>query len=309
MEATSNSSLKAMRRFLKKSFIPHEENAYAPHALRPRMLTLYTFVVLLVKVVVVLSLTLIFPNSSTFAAIASQRIVDLTNTARVENGIAPLTVDQRLSASAEAKARDMLNREYFDHVEPSGQAPWHWFKEAGYIYTYAGENLGVHFNDADAIQKAWMDSETHRANILSDKFSNIGVAIVAGELDGKETIVVVEHFGKSFVGGTELASAGEASSATIASSPTEGVISGTSVRAEIKESGSFASTAIQFSRGFFMVLLAFLVVALALKILINIRVQHKHIIVYTSLLILLLVVMIIARFHWLEAIVETNTIL
>lgn len=308
MEAISTASLETMKRFLKSSFIPHKENAYAPHALRPRMLTFYTLVVLLVKVAVILSLTLLFPNASTFAAIVSQRIVDLTNTARVENGLEPLTVDPRLSASAEAKARDMIDRGYFDHMEPTGESPWHWFKERGYIYTYAGENLGIHFNDADAIQKAWMDSETHRANILSEKYSNIGVAIVVGEMDGKETIVVVEHFGKTFVGGTEVASAEEVT-ATLPISQPEGVISGTSVRAEIQESGSFASNILDFSRGFFMVLLAFLVIALALKILINIRVQHKHIIAYTSLLIFLVALMIVARFHWLEAIVETNVIL
>lgn len=298
-----------MKAFLKKHFIPHEANAYKPHALRPHMLTAYTFVIILVKVAVVLSLTLVFPNSSTFAVIASQRIVELTNISRAEQGLSILTVNPRLTASAKAKAQDMLQQGYFDHTEPNGQSPWHWFKEAGYIYSYAGENLGIHFNDADAIQKAWMESKTHRANILNDKYSEIGVAVAAGEINGKATIVVVEHFGKSFVPATERVQEEKEISVSPPSLQPNGEVSGAAIRAEIHDGSSFLTNMMKFSRGFFMAFLAFLVIALALKVLINIRIQHGHIIVYTSLLILLLVVMIVARFHWLEAIVETNTIL
>ena len=90
----------------------------------------------------------------------------------------------------------MAQKEYFSHTSPEGKTPWYWFRKNGYSYIYAGENLAIHFFDSKDLVQAWLDSPSHRANILNKNFSNIGVGISKGLYEGKETIFIVQLFGK-----------------------------------------------------------------------------------------------------------------
>ena len=59
-----------------------------------------------------------------------------------------------------------------------------------------GENLAKDFNDEEEIVNSWMTSPKHKENILSDKFQDTAIAVVKGEFEVKETIVVVQIFGE-----------------------------------------------------------------------------------------------------------------
>jgi len=154
-----------------------------------------------IKYLVVLSLFGLFCHA--FIADASQvtpeDIIQLTNQERKTLGLQSLLESEVLNKVAFLKAQDMIGNNYFAHTSPSGLDPWYWFKQASYSYKYAGENLAMDFESAQSVMKAWMKSKTHRDNIVSEKFQEIGVAVMNGVMDGKETQVAVQVFGTKLV--------------------------------------------------------------------------------------------------------------
>lgn len=129
------------------------------------------------------------------ANISVDEVVRLTNEKRAANGLSPLTLNQQLVVGATAKGADMLARDYWAHVAPDGTEPWQFFTEAGYKYRYAGENLARDFSNATSAVEAWMASPSHKENLLSDKYSEIGIAVVEGDLAGVDTTIIVQFFG------------------------------------------------------------------------------------------------------------------
>jgi uncharacterized protein YkwD len=120
-----------------------------------------------------------------------------TNLHRAENGAAALRYDATLDAAAEAKLKDMFDRQYFAHESPTGEGPADVIEAAGYEYIVVGENLALgNFADDRELVQAWMDSPGHRANILDGKFTEIGVAVGRGLYEGKMTWMAVQEFGK-----------------------------------------------------------------------------------------------------------------
>ncbi len=122
-------------------------------------------------------------------------VVDLTNDERAENSLAPLLRSVVLDKAAKLKAEDMARYEYFAHHSPSGVSPWYWFSEAGYVYAHAGENLAIHFTDSTEVVEAWMNSPTHRQNIVGSQYTEIGVGTAKGKYEGYDTVYVVQLFG------------------------------------------------------------------------------------------------------------------
>jgi uncharacterized protein YkwD len=179
---------------IKELFLPTEKNNYTPHLLGNKFLA---------GVVVVLSFVNfltpgIFPSlvSKTYASsISADDLIALANSDRVKNGLGSLTKNSKLTAAAKAKAEDMLAKDYWSHYGPNGETPWQFIKGAGYVYTYAGENLAKGFITSSATHDAWMNSPTHRANILKPEFKDIGIYVVDGTLQGEATTLVVQMFG------------------------------------------------------------------------------------------------------------------
>ena len=122
-------------------------------------------------------------------------VTDATNQARASEGQAPLSRNALLDEAARLKAEDMARNGYFAHWSPTGVSPWHWFNEAGYTYAHAGENLAVHFTDSGEVVEAWLNSPTHRANILNGNYSEIGIGTAEGRYEGYDTVFVVQMFG------------------------------------------------------------------------------------------------------------------
>jgi uncharacterized protein YkwD len=127
--------------------------------------------------------------------ITAKKVIELVNIERQKMNLVPLSESEALFRVAERKAADMLAKDYFAHTSPEGKTPWSFYEKEKYDYRYAGENLAINFVSAEKQMDAWMKSETHKKNILSDKFSEIGVAVAEGKINGQEAIVTVQEFG------------------------------------------------------------------------------------------------------------------
>lgn len=123
-------------------------------------------------------------------------LYDQTNLERQQNGLSRLKYSPVLEEAAKQKAADMFANDYWAHISPSGTTPWDFFESVEYRYLYAGENLAKDFDKSTNLVAAWMNSPTHRENILNPNYTEIGFAIVNGDLSGNETTLVVQMFAK-----------------------------------------------------------------------------------------------------------------
>lgn len=130
------------------------------------------------------------------SSITPSEVIRQTNEERQKAGLPTLTLNLELSQAALAKGQDMMSDQYWAHVAPDGTTPWYFMQQAGYKYSVAGENLARDFGDTPTMMNAWMASPTHRANIMNGKYEEIGIAVIDGNLEGYDTTLVVQMFGK-----------------------------------------------------------------------------------------------------------------
>lgn len=140
------------------------------------------------------------PAQAQTAPLTKSGIIALANTDHAQAGLSKLTEDATLDAAAQAKANDMAAKGYFAHVDPSGNAPWMWFKKFGYYYWGAAENLAVNFDSDSAVNTAWMNSPSHRANLLNSSYSRMGIGIAHGTYQGKPATFIVQFFANPYLG-------------------------------------------------------------------------------------------------------------
>lgn len=123
-------------------------------------------------------------------------LLDATNQKRSDNHRDALTLNSKLNAAAQAKANDMAARNYWAHTTPDGREPWVFVQDAGYDYQKAGENLAYGFNSSQDTIVGWMNSSSHRQNMLDGNYSEVGFGF-ANARDynsaGPETIVVAMY--------------------------------------------------------------------------------------------------------------------
>ncbi|MGN4128151.1 SafA/ExsA family spore coat assembly protein [Lysinibacillus sphaericus] len=112
-------------------------------------------------------------------ATVEQEVVKLVNAERAKAGLPALKEDWELSRVAKYKSQDMHDKKYFDHTSPTYGTPFTMMKNFGITYKSAGENIAKGQRSAAEVVKAWMNSEGHRANIMSKNFTHIGVGYVA----------------------------------------------------------------------------------------------------------------------------------
>ena len=105
-----------------------------------------------------------------------QKMVNLLNQDRNNNGLAALTLDPELCRIARIKSADMRDNNYFAHESPTYGRVGEMLKRFGYAYSAAGENIAHHAN-VDKAQAAFMSSSGHRANILGN-WTKVGIGIV-----------------------------------------------------------------------------------------------------------------------------------
>lgn len=186
-------------RLLHHFFVPHSKNNHRAVIIQNSgFLVIAAFLLLLS--IFTFSLKKSYPSVLGISySISTNELLTLTNKARQENGLSPLVMNRSLENAAVLKGKDMLSKNYWAHFAPDGTSPWIFIKNSGYYYIYAGENLARGFSKSDEVMKAWMASPSHRENILSDKYKEIGFAVMDGRLTGEETIVVVQMLGASQV--------------------------------------------------------------------------------------------------------------
>ena len=176
---------------IKEFFIPNKKNKYKPYLLRKVALTIFSIILILVNSFG----GILGIDQAQASTITPTNIINLTNRERTAAGLNSLKTNSKLSSAALAKANNMFEEQYWDHFGPNGETPWQFIRGAGYYYVYAGENLAKGFSTAEGVHEAWMASTSHRENIMSGKYKDIGVAVVEGVLLGKRTTLVVQMFG------------------------------------------------------------------------------------------------------------------
>lgn len=124
-------------------------------------------------------------------------IISATNIERKKVGLPELIKDPQLSKAAEIKLQDMFQKQYFQHVSPSGDSVSDVVRKTGYEYIVVGENLalGVFAGD-DQVVAAWMASPGHKKNILDSRYQEIGLAVGQGNYQGRKQWLIVQHFAK-----------------------------------------------------------------------------------------------------------------
>lgn len=131
-----------------------------------------------------------------YAKIDERELGDLLNQERNVYNLKELNFDFKLYQAAQNKAHDMIKNDYFEHYSPQGKSPWDFILASGYDYKIAGENLAMDFSYSQSIHDAWMSSYTHKENILNPSFEDFAIVQLSGKINNKNTIVVVEMFGK-----------------------------------------------------------------------------------------------------------------
>ena len=127
---------------------------------------------------------LIYPGQKIVIAENEQKsveeeVVRLVNVERAKQGLSPLAIDWELARVAKYKSQDMHDRNYFSHTSPTYGSPFDMMKNFGISYKAAGENIAKGQKSAAQVVQAWMNSQGHRANIMSTSYTHIGVGYVA----------------------------------------------------------------------------------------------------------------------------------
>ena len=149
-------------------------------------------------IALMLVVTVIFNTGSTITdhtvSSLELEILELVNEHRAENGIEPLELNNTLNALALIRAKEASIK--WSHERPNGTRYYSVFTDYNITWaSYVGENLGCKFSSASQIVNAWIASDSHRANLLDDKFNDIGMAIYAAEDD---TLYIAQIFASAY---------------------------------------------------------------------------------------------------------------
>ncbi len=216
--------------------IPHHRNNHHPHATRYTGLSIFLVGILLSQIVTNVA-TGKDPMTLGFATnVVKDQLITLTNQQRSSHGAQAVVESPALSQAALLKAQDMFAKNYWAHVGPDGTSPWHFFEIVGYKYIYAGENLARGFDTSSGVVDGWMNSPSHRDNLLNPNYQHIGMAVLNGQMGGESTTLVVQLFGTSSVSPAALAPSSPKPATSIASTPTPKptiVAIGTSAASEV----------------------------------------------------------------------------
>jgi hypothetical protein len=128
--------------------------------------------------------------------VSTTTLLQETNIQRGNNSRNALSLNSQLNAAAQEKANDMAARNYWSHVTPEGREPWQFISAAGYTYSYAGENLAYGFATSAEAVVGWMNSPSHRDNLLSANYTDVGFGFANAadyQNSGEQTIVVAMY--------------------------------------------------------------------------------------------------------------------
>lgn len=105
------------------------------------------------------------------------QLFDLTNASRVQNGLAPLIWDDLVQETASGHSLDMAQNDYFEHTNLEGQSPFDRMKNDNIFFKAAGENIAYGQLSSIFAHESFMNSISHRENILKSDFESLGVGV------------------------------------------------------------------------------------------------------------------------------------
>lgn len=180
-----------MKARIAKFLIPSEQNDFHPPALR------HQFVIGLGVFLFLLRVFLGSVPAAKSAAVESSTLMNLINSERQRRNLTTLITHSSLVTAAAGKSQDMIDRDYFAHEDPDGNYVWGRIVAAGYTpYSVLGENLAVDFSTSEGMVKAWIDSPSHRANLLHPDFVHQGLSALFGDFNGRYTNLTASLFGR-----------------------------------------------------------------------------------------------------------------
>ena len=103
----------------------------------------------------------------------TQRMVELVNEERAKAGLPALKTNDQIAQVAQTRAAELADS--YSHTRPDGRSCFTALEDAGIRYGSAGENIAYGGSSPEYILASWMDSPGHRANILNENFTTIGV--------------------------------------------------------------------------------------------------------------------------------------
>jgi hypothetical protein len=136
----------------------------------------------------------LFPQTAFQAEITEQKIIDLTNEQRQKYNAPTLKTNNKLQKAALDKANTIIAEQTFEHTIGNKDFTF-WIKKNDYEYDKVGENLAIDFLESDQVVQGWMDSPSHRKNLLDPRYREAGIAIIEGEYKGVVTTLVVQILG------------------------------------------------------------------------------------------------------------------
>jgi hypothetical protein len=154
---------------------------------------------MVVMVILSLAISGLSPSRGTLAYATSMNVNGLlqsTNNHRANHGRVGLKIHQALNSAAQAKANDMITRNYWSHNTPDGQEPWFFVSAAGYKYEKAGENLAYGFLTSSDTVAGWMNSSSHKQNMLDSAYTEVGFGFANSSNfngSGQQTVVVAMY--------------------------------------------------------------------------------------------------------------------
>lgn len=102
-------------------------------------------------------------------------MLEQLNAYRAQNGLEPLIYSKTLEAAANAQAKDLFARNFFDHINPDGKDPGDRALDARFCHKYVGENIAAGQTSVTAVMQAWKNSPHHNENMLDPDYVYVGM--------------------------------------------------------------------------------------------------------------------------------------
>lgn len=145
--------------------------------------------------VIIFSTMILMASSLSVHAMSSNEIFNAVNTERISHNLKALESNEILNTVAQNKAEAIVQAQILAHNLPD--RPFYTFvDDSEYKYDVLGENLAVDYLDTNSTINAWMQSPSHRKNILDDRYTQTGIAVLPITLGGRQTILTVQIFAK-----------------------------------------------------------------------------------------------------------------
>ncbi len=103
------------------------------------------------------------------------RVIELTNLERTQRGLSPLVPNQDLNEAAQTHSENMAFQDFFSHTGIDGTDAGDRITDEGYQFSAWAENIAAGYTEAEAVVEGWMNSPSHRENILNPDLKEIGV--------------------------------------------------------------------------------------------------------------------------------------